>query len=234
MAKQSKYGTLYLIATPIDEQNPLDTTALNLLKSAIEKREQSLFLIEDLKPCRRRWIRFGLDREIIEDFILFNEHTQVEIENEIITKIQSGKNAYLMSDGGLPAFCDPGQKLVKRCHELGIRVTCTPHSNSISLAVALSGIDCANFTFAGFPPRRPEERKEFLKNLTKVNMPKVLMDTPYRLTRLLEESVEVFGDRLAFVGMELNGEDEELKYGKLSKLLKDISGLKKEFILIIK
>lgn len=229
-----KNGTLYLIATPIDEHNPLEGQALSLMKAACEDKENSLFLIEDLKPCRRRWIRFGLDRSFIEDFILFNEHTQKEIEQDIISRIQNGKNAYLMSDGGLPAFCDPGQKLVKRCHELGIRVTCTPHSNSISLAVALSGIDCANFTFAGFPPRKPDERKQYLSNLKKVAMPKVLMDTPYRLTRLIEESLEVFGDTTAFIGMELNGEEEELLYGKLSKLLKKVNGLKKEFILIIK
>ncbi|RZF20525.1 MULTISPECIES: SAM-dependent methyltransferase [Halobacteriovorax] len=229
-----KYGTLYLIATPIDEVNPLESEAKALMLKACDDADNSLFLIEDLKPCRRRWIRFGLDRSFIDDFILFNEHTQRDIEQDIITQIQNGKNAYLMSDGGLPAFCDPGQKLVKKCHELGIRVTCTPHSNSISLAVALSGIDCSNFTFAGFPPRKPDERKNYLTNLKKVKMPKVLMDTPYRLTRLIEESLEVFGDTTAFIGMELNGEEEELLYGKLSKLLKKVNGLKKEFILIIK
>lgn len=229
-----KYGTLYLIATPIDEINPLESEAKALMLKACDDTDNSLFLIEDLKPCRRRWIRFGLDRSFIDDFILFNEHTQRDIEQDIISQIQNGKNAYLMSDGGLPAFCDPGQKLVRKCHELGIRVTCTPHSNSISLAVALSGIDCSNFTFAGFPPRKPDERKNYLTNLKKVKMPKVLMDTPYRLTRLIEESLEVFGDTTAFIGMELNGEEEELLYGKLSKLLKKVNGLKKEFILIIK
>lgn len=229
-----KYGTLYLIATPIDEINPLESEAKALMLKACDDADNSLFLIEDLKPCRRRWIRFGLDRSFIDDFILFNEHTQRDIEQDIISQIQNGKNAYLMSDGGLPAFCDPGQKLVRKCHELGIRVTCTPHSNSISLAVALSGIDCSNFTFAGFPPRKPDERKNYLTNLKKVKMPKVLMDTPYRLTRLIEESLEVFGDTTAFIGMELNGEEEELLYGKLSKLLKKVNGLKKEFILIIK
>lgn len=229
-----KYGTLYLIATPIDEVNPLESEAKALMLKACDDADNSLFLIEDLKPCRRRWIRFGLDRSFIDYFILFNEHTQRDIEQDIISQIQNGKNAYLMSDGGLPAFCDPGQKLVKKCHELGIRVTCTPHSNSISLAVALSGIDCSNFTFAGFPPRKPDERKNYLTNLKKVKMPKVLMDTPYRLTRLIEESLEVFGDTTAFIGMELNGEEEELLYGKLSKLLKKVNGLKKEFILIIK
>ncbi|MEH0861636.1 SAM-dependent methyltransferase [Halobacteriovorax sp. DPLXC-1] len=229
-----KYGTLYLIATPIDEINPLESEAKALMLKACDDADNSLFLIEDLKPCRRRWIRFGLDRSFIDDFILFNEHTQRDIEQDIISQIQNGKNAYLMSDGGLPAFCDPGQKLVKKCHELGMRVTCTPHSNSISLAVALSGIDCSNFTFAGFPPRKPDERKNYLTNLKKVKMPKVLMDTPYRLTRLIEESLEIFGDTTAFIGMELNGEEEELLYGKLSKLLKKVNGLKKEFILIIK
>ena len=46
-----------------------------------------------------------------------------------------------MSDGGLPAFCDPGKELVAACHRNNVKVTSSPFQNSIVLALALSGFD---------------------------------------------------------------------------------------------
>ncbi|EQC44870.1 SAM-dependent methyltransferase [Bacteriovorax sp. Seq25_V] len=226
-------GTLFLIATPIDEESPLEPIALDLLMKASADEQNSILLIEDLKPCRRRWLRFGLPRESIESFIQFNEHTQRELAPKIISLINSGKNAYLMSDGGLPAFCDPGQVLVRLAHEAGIRVTCTPHSNSISLAVALSGIDCSKFLFTGFLPKDGDDRKRVLNEYSLLEYPVILMDTPYRLKRTLEEIDEVMPKRKLFLGMDLNSSSEELLYAKASKILKKLDEVKREFIIIL-
>ena len=68
-------GTLTLIPTPIDEENPLEQVACALLKkAALEERENSVFVIEELKIGRQRWLRFGLPRECVDSFILLNEH----------------------------------------------------------------------------------------------------------------------------------------------------------------
>ncbi len=226
-------GQLFLIATPIDEESPLEPIALDLLMKACTDYTNSILLIEDLKPCRRRWLRFGLPREAIDHFIQFNEHTQKELAPKIISDLMSGKNVYIMSDGGLPAFCDPGQVLVRMAHENAIKVSCTPHSNSISLAVALSGIDCSKFLFTGFLPKDGDERKRVLSEYESLNHAVVLMDTPYRLKRTLEEISEVMPNRKLFLGMDLNSSSEELLYGRASKILKKLNELKREFIIIL-
>lgn len=120
-----KKGTLTLIPTPIDEIHPLETTAWELLNN-ISGDSNSIVCIEDLKPGRRRWLRWNLPRNQVEDFVLYNEHNHKEQCIHLINELKSGKNVYLMSDGGLPAFCDPGQDLVRVCHKNKIKVTSTP------------------------------------------------------------------------------------------------------------
>lgn len=226
-------GVLTLIATPIDEESMLDTKAFRILHSAALDFSKNKFLIEDQKPCRRRWVHFGLGREAIDHFIEYNEHTQKDKIPGIISDLKKGINYYLMSDGGLPAFCDPGQLLVKACHENGIKVTCTPHSNSISLAVALSGIDCSNFYFAGFLSKENHDRHNRLVELKNMNTPIVLMDTPYRLKKLLEELAQTMPDRKIFLGLDLNSPSEELFYAKAQKILGKVAEFKREFIIIV-
>ncbi len=224
------YGKLTLIPTPIDEENPLEQTAFDLLNKA-SKDENSLILIEDLKPGRRRWLRWGLPREQVEKFVLYNEHTRIEIIDQLISHLKSGKNLFLMSDGGLPAFCDPGKELVSRCHDEKIIVTSSPFSNSISLAIALSGFQHDQFVFAGFLPRKSEDREKALKELINEKRTIVLMDTPYRLNKLLDE-VRPFNRRV-FLGINLNQSNEVLLRGNVQSIQAKVKGLKEEFILII-
>ena len=226
-------GILTLVPTPIDEESSLEAGALALLQEASQDLINNIILIEDMKPGRRRWIRWGLDRTAIDSFVLFNEHTQQDKLDEMVSLLSSGKNIFLLSDGGLPAFCDPGQKLVQRCHQSHIKVTASQFCNSVSLAIALSGFDCAQFFFAGFLDRDNDARRQRLIELLKMNVPIVLMDTPYRLARLIDEIKENGTRRKLFVGLDLNSGDEELFVGSASKLSSKIGKQKREFILII-
>lgn len=226
-------GILTLIASPIDEDNMLDAKAFRVLHQACLDHTNNKILIEDPKPCRRRWVHFGLSRDAIEHFIEYNEHTQKEKIPSIIADLKKGVNYFLMSDGGLPAFCDPGQLLVRTCYENAIKVTSTPHSNSISLAISLSGIDCSQFFFAGFLPKENHERANRLVELKNMNVPIVLMDTPYRLKKLLEEIVMHIPERKLFLGLDLNSATEELYYAKAQKILGKVTEFKREFIIII-
>ena len=113
-----KKGTLTLIPTPISETGALEPVAFELLlKASTTEAENSLFVIEDLKPGRRRWLGFKLPRESIDSFVLYNEHTASTVSKELLAELLAGKNVFLMSDGGLPAFYDPGVELVDLCHK---------------------------------------------------------------------------------------------------------------------
>lgn len=228
---------LTLIPTPLQDELPLEPTALALLHE-LALDPTSLILVEELKIGRQRWLRWGLPRETIERFIAFNEHTHVEQEKLLLPLLKKGARAVLMSDGGLPAFCDPGQALVNLCHNHKVRVSATPFPNSISLALALSGFSHQQFFFAGFLPQKDPERSKQLQALWKNPQTQIVMDTPYRRARLLEELLETCppnqATRPVFLALELNGAREKLLRASLSQLLAQTKDLEKqEFVLVL-
>jgi 16S rRNA (cytidine1402-2'-O)-methyltransferase len=154
----------------------------------------------------------------------------------VANELRGGKRAVILSDGGLPAFCDPGQRLVDACHETGVRVTATPFPNSIALALALSGFDHRSFHFAGFLPAQAEERKRSLDQLHATQKcTLVLMDTPYRMKALLQAVGEsAFKNRKVFLATGLNSPGEQLFRGKVKDILTSLQGLEKaEFVLVV-
>ncbi len=232
-------GILTLVPTPIDEFSPLEQTAFSILKKAVsEEKDNSIITIEDLKPGRRRWLRWGLPRESVESFILYNEHSAKEISQTLLSELKLGKNVYIMSDGGLPAFCDPGIELVDLCHKNNIKVTATPFANSISLALSLSGFNHDKFLFEGFLPRDKKERSNAVDSILKEPRTTIIMDTPYRLKKVLEEFNNAMKKqhrrREVFVALDLNNpEDEELLRGLPGEIMQKLESFKREFIMIL-
>ncbi|MCT4641322.1 MAG: hypothetical protein N4A33_03425 [Bacteriovoracaceae bacterium] len=223
--------SLILVPTPIDDTSELPVSTVEFIKNKIN--EGALICVEEVKEGRRRWLRFGLPREAIEDFILYNEHTRDKLNEQLISSLKKKKDILLMSDCGLPAFCDPGASLVDLCHQRNIKVTSTPFYNSIALSIALSGYDHSRFIFEGFVPVKTEARMSFLKRVLKQNDVSVIMDTPYRMKSLLEDMNKVNPDRLICLLINLNKEDEYIIRDSVKSVNKKIEKAKKEFIIVI-
>jgi 16S rRNA (cytidine1402-2'-O)-methyltransferase len=232
----SGLGRLILIPTPIDEESQLEQSAFELLEQAAAS-EHAVIVVEELKVCRRRWLKWGLPRSVVDSMVTLNEHTTKQVTEELLVKCQQGDDLYLMSDGGLPAFCDPGQQLVSRCHDRGVAVTATYFPNSVILALALSGFDHRRFIFEGFLPRTSDQRQLAVKQVVRNRMTTILMDTPYRMERLLKELAEVMQkegiNRRVFLAMDLNSSTEELQRGYPAKVMKRIKSFKREFVLVV-
>ena len=224
-------GILTLIPTPIDDETSISIEAKKLLLEAVDRKD--LILVEELKEGRRRWLRFGLPRETIDDFVLYNEHTHKEVSQQVLKALKAGTNAYLMSDCGLPAFCDPGRSVVEACHRAGYKVTATPFANSIALAVALSGFNHDRFIFEGFIPAKADARSVELKRILRQKDVSILMDTPYRMVKMIEELKEHNLKREIFLGIDLNKKSEILIRGTVKQVLQKMPKDKREFILII-
>ena len=227
-------GKLVLVPTPIHESLPLEPVALSLLQADALK-ENTIIAMEEHKVGRQRWLKWGLPRESIEAFVLFNEHTSDKEIPELMKKLKAGFTVYLMSDGGLPAFCDPGQKLIEACHKQRIKVTSTPFPNSIALAVSLSGFAHDTFYFAGFIPLKSPEREQAFKRLSQSKEMSILMDTPYRLGKVLSELKEHLPPhREIFLASDLNAPEELLLRGSVDSVIKSLNpSEKREFILLI-
>lgn len=221
---------LYLIPTPIDDTSSLSKEAYELIMSKLDK---AIICVEEMKEGRRRWLRFGLPREIIENFVLYNEHTRDKLKFDLLEKLKKKKDIILMSDCGLPAFCDPGADLVSLCHDHNIKVTSSPYPNSISLALALSGMYHDRFVFEGFIPLKNPERNQVLKKALGSSETTIIMDTPYRLKSLLEQMNEINPNKTICLCLDLNQESEEVLRGTVKKINEKMVKSKREFVIVI-
>src|SRR5690606_26105883 len=108
-----------------------------------------------------------------------------------------------------------------------------PGASSLLSLLSVSGRRLDRFFFFGFLSNKTEIRSEQLRELKSHKLPVILMDTPYRLTKLLEELAQHFPQRTLCLGLNLTQETEEVLEGKASDLLSKVRGQKREFILIL-
>ena len=228
-------GALVLIPTPIHDNLPLEPEALALLHR-VALNSEWILLVEELKAARIRWLSWGLPREAIARFVTLNEHDQTGSRVELIGHLKKGGSAVLISDCGLPAFCDPGRDLIDACHREGVRVTSTPFPNSIALSIALSGFPHDQFFFAGFLPADSSGRKQALERLSRNEETLIILDTPYRFHALLEDVAKSkLGGRQGFLATELNSPSEKLYRGSIPDLISQTRSLEKpEFVLVLR
>lgn len=220
-----KIGCLYIVATPIGNYQDITLRALEVLRDAdaviCEEFRQGSTLLKKLEIPSK-------------ELLQLNEHNETEKAPEILQLLLSGKRLALVSDCGTPAFADPGTQLVKLALEFQVPVIPVPGASSLMALISVSPLSMDRFYFAGFLPRKTPQRQSELRSLLKMNVPIILMDTPYRLEKLLEEIRQVFGrNRLVTLTLDLTLESEKILHGSVGEVLPQVKNRKSEFMLIV-
>ena len=220
-----KQGKLFIVATPIGNFGDISLRALETLKSA------DAVACEEFREGSTLLKKLGIGEKKL---MILNEHNEKEGTEEIFQALLSGQTIALVSDCGTPAFADPGTRLVKQCMEYGIPVSSVPGASSLMAAISLSPFPLKEFYFAGFLPKGESERRDKLAFLKTQKIPIVLMDTPYRMGKLLNEIGISFGrNRIITLAVDLTMPSESLLHGPVGEILKKMQGRKNEFILIV-
>jgi 16S rRNA (cytidine1402-2'-O)-methyltransferase len=201
-------GRLYLVATPIGNLEDITLRALRVLGEA------DLVACEDTRQTRKLFDRHGIDSPLVS----YHEHNEHERAPELVEKIEQGATVALVSDAGMPLVSDPGRHLVQMCVERRIPVIPIPGPSAFVAALAASGLDTAEFLFAGFLPARAGERARKLRELAAEPRTMVFYEAPHRLAATLRAALEILGDRQAVVARELTKIHEEFRRGRLSEL----------------
>lgn len=218
--------SLYIVSTPIGHPDDITYRAVKVLK------EVDFVICEEYKEGSKLLKRLEIKKELFS----INEHNEQENAEEILSMLKSGKSAALISDCGTPLFADPGTFLVGRCHQSGIRVIPVPGASSLLSALAVAGVDSKQFYYAGFLPRKSDERRQAIRNLMKFDCSIVLYDTPYRMKQLLEDlNTEIGEQRDVTLTIGLTMKEERVVKGSIKKVIKELAAkpIKKEFVLII-
>ncbi len=220
-------GKLYITATPIGNYDDITLRAINVLRSV------DFVICEEFKEARRLFSKLGFQPN---ELVSLNEHNERENAAEYISRIKRGENAALISDGGTPVFSDPGEYLISLAYENNVDIIPVPGANSVITALSVAGISLNDFYFAGWLPVKKERRKQRLSQLKNFRETLVIMETPYRLRKLLSECSNVFGkNKFAVLAYNLTLPDEKIYRDKIGNLsaLAEKQKLKGEFVLII-
>lgn len=216
--------SLYVVATPIGNDFDLGGRARELLLAA------QVVVGEEHREVRRllKIAGAGPDKAVL----LLNEHSRPEDIVEL-TNLAKERVMVLVSDCGTPGFCDPGSLLVASCRRAGVEIQSVPGPSSLMALLSILGHRLDNFYFAGFLPANREERARAWRDLKTRREPIVLMDTPYRLERVLTELCGHFANRRVSLGMNLSTENECVAEGPPKDLLSRFKGQKNEFLIVL-
>ncbi len=214
---------LHIVATPIGNDEDLSARAVRLLRLC------PIIIGEEYREVTSLLKKISAGPKQIE---LLNEHS-TETDVKRLVELVRNQEAALVSDCGTPAFCDPGANLVRIARQEGIKIHSVPGPSSLAAFMSISGVRLDHFLFRGFLPANREERVRELKALQAEPKAIILLDTPYRLGRLLDDIAQNMPDRIVTVGMNLSQMDEAVftgPAGKLNGILKDKKG---EFLLLL-
>ncbi|MCX5772632.1 MAG: 16S rRNA (cytidine(1402)-2'-O)-methyltransferase [Candidatus Hydrogenedentes bacterium] len=202
--------TLYVIATPIGNLEDITLRALRILG------EVDALACEDTRMTRRIFERHAVKSP--RTIFSYHEHNEPAAGHRILGLLESGQSVALTTDGGYPGISDPGYRIIAECRNRGFRVEVIPGPSAVTIALVASGLPTSSFTFKGFPPRKPGPRKSFLAMDKDLPHSLVFFESPFRVGRLLQEALEVLGNRLAAVCIELTKKFEEVHRGYLADL----------------
>ena len=192
-------GVLYLVGTPIGNLDDLSPRARHVLAGA------DRIACEDTRHSGLLLQRLGIQARLVS----FHQHNQNQRIPQLLGALAAGEVVALISDAGLPGVSDPGEPLVAAVRRAGGNVICIPGPSAVTTALVSSGLPTGRFCFEGFLDGRAGRRRQQLTALAQEPRTIVLFEAPHRLVPLLEDLLQVLGERPLQVARELTKRHEQ-------------------------
>ena len=217
-------STLFLVATPIGNLEDMSPRALRVL------RESKLIAAEDTRHTGILLKRFEIQTPLTSYF----EHNKLHKLDAILAALADGDVA-LVSDAGTPAINDPGYELVRAALASGFDIRPVPGPSAPVAALSVSGLPTDAFTYLGYLPHKPSERRKFVVQIANLHHTLIFLESPHRIIDSLEDLLAILGDRPICVAREMTKLFEEYWRGPLSGALEYFKSreVRGEFTLVV-
>lgn len=218
-------GKLFVVGTPIGNLGDFSPRAVETLEKV------DFIAAEDTRVTMKLLNHFGIKKEMISYF----EHNKRERGEIITARILQGENCAIVTDAGMPCISDPGEDLVKLCHEQGIKVESVPGPTAFATAMALSGMASGRFTFEGFLSVNKKSRRDHLEEIKDEKRTLIFYEAPHKLSNTLKDLYNALGDRELAIVREITKIHEEVIKTSLKEAvsLYGDNKLKGEIVLVI-
>ncbi len=218
-------GKLYVVGTPIGNLGDFSPRAQETLANA------DFIAAEDTRVTMKLLNHFDIHTPLVS----YHDHNRVSCGKYVVKRILAGENCALVSDAGMPAISDPGEDLVRLCHERGVEVESVPGPTAMTTALALAGMNCGRFCFEGFLSVNRPSRREHLNEVKSERRTMVFYEAPHKLLSTLKDMLEAFGDREAALVKEITKIHETVQRTTLSQAVEfyTVTPPKGEYVLIV-
>ena len=211
---ETKKGRLFIVSTPIGNMSDISQRAVDCLQSV------SYIACEDTRRTGLFLSRLGMKKRLLS----YHNFNALKRTSSIIEFLLDGRDVAVVSDAGTPGVSDPAYRVVHAAVENGIDVFAVPGPSSVLAALVVSGLPLDRFVFEGFLPPRGAKRLKRLEALTDEPRTIIFFESPHRINYLLENILNILGDREISVSREMTKLHEETLRGNVSDV---IAGMKK-------
>lgn len=155
---------LYIVATPIGNIGDITLRAVETLKKV------NVILCEDTRVTSKLLKLLNIeakDKKLLPYF----EHNEKAKIKDVVSLLSLDYDIALVTDAGMPLVSDPGFPLVNYIQNLSakekqnIQIEVIPGASSTLTALIYSGLASDKFTFLGYIPRKPNDRKKFFRQV---------------------------------------------------------------------
>ncbi|MDQ6797352.1 MAG: 16S rRNA (cytidine(1402)-2'-O)-methyltransferase [Actinomycetota bacterium] len=225
---QPRPGTLVLVATPIGNLGDLSPRSARALADA------DVIACEDTRRTRQLLTHEGIAAG--GRLVTVNDHTEAAQVPGLLARLDGGELVVLVSDAGMPAISDPGERLVAAAAVAGYRVEVVPGPSAALAALVVSGLPTGRFCFEGFLPRKGRARSERLAGLRTERRTTVVFEAPHRVRQTIADLVEAVDPlRRVVIVRELTKAYEEVWRGTLADAVDhlDATEPRGEYVLVL-
>ena len=201
---------LHIVATPIGNLGDMTDRAREVLRDA------DLIACEDTRRTRALMTHFDIQAR--GRLISCHQANEMRIVPRLIDVLQQGQTVAVCTDSGYPGISDPGYRIVSAAIDADIALDVIPGASAVPVALLMSGLSTASYTFKGYPPRKSGGRLRFFALDAELPHTLVVYESPMRTGKTLAAAYEALGDRRAAVCMELTKKFERVSRGYLSDL----------------
>jgi 16S rRNA (cytidine1402-2'-O)-methyltransferase len=186
---------------------------------------------EDTRHTGQLLKHFEISKPML-SYFQFNEARRSE---EILERLNRGEKVALVTDAGSPGISDPGERVVRAAAAAGLRVESVPGPSALVAGLTASGLGTREFHFVGFLPHKSGQRRKILSRVLAYEGTLAFYESPYRVTKLLEELIELAPQCRVVLARELTKKFEEYLRGTPSQLLEILKkrSIKGEFVVLV-
>lgn len=200
---------LYLIPTPIGNLEDITLRALRLL------RELPVLICEDTRTTKSLLSKLDIayqDKQFV-SLTSFTGQGKLDHYIDLIREQEVG----LVSDAGTPWLSDPGNVMIKLCHEQGLPYSILPGATALIPAVVGAAFPTTQWSFWWFLPTK-KGRQTAITNICQSEYPVFVYESVHRMGKLLEQLEQAWFQWQISIAREVSKMHEQLITGTLEEV----------------